>query len=677
MTIKSIPLALFYTASVLLVGCNDSNDHNVTSPVIKENTPVIGTKIDVRLLETTDIHANLLNYNYFSDKQDDKVGLVKTAALIRQARDQVSNSLLVDNGDLLQGSPLGDYVAKVKTLKPDDIHPVYKAMNTLDYDVANIGNHEFNFGVDFLIEATNDANFPYISANTFIDDGDNNQENDQPLFEPYIIKAKQFTDTEGNQHTIKVGFIGFVPPQIMQWDKANLDGKVIAKDIVAMANKYIPLMKADGADLIVAIPHSGLDTAEEKPLAENASYYLSKVADIDAILFGHSHANFPGKNYANLTEFGIDNNKGTINGVAAVMPGFWGNHLGIIDISLEYINDSWQVVSSQSSLKAIYETDENRVTVAMVDNDGAVEVAVMHEHDETRTWVNEPFAKVSAPINSYFALVNDDPSIQIVTDAQTWYTQKIIQGTELDGLPILSAGAPFRAGRGGADDYTAIESGDIAYRNVADLYIYPNILKVLKLTGAQVKQWLEMSAGQFNQIDPLGKQVQNLINADFPSYNFDVIDGVTYQIDVSQPARYTAKGEKVSDGQRIRELSYQGKLVTNEQEFLVVTNNYRASGGGNFPEIGADKIVIDSPNENRQVVADYLAEKTLANPNKGLDPSADFNWTFSPIANVDVQFISSNSDDAKSYIQSFANILPTGETNSDGFAFYSIDLNQK
>ena len=673
MTIKSLPLALFYTASVLLSGCNVSDDKATITK--GETTPVVGTTIDIRLMETTDIHANLLNYNYFSDKQDDKVGLVKTASLIRQARDQVSNSLLVDNGDLIQGSPLGDYIAKVKKLAPDQVHPVYKAMNTLNYDVANIGNHEFNFGVDFLMEAVNDANFPYISANAFVDDGDDDGENDKALFEPYIIQEKTFTDTDGNKQTIKVGFIGFVPPQIMQWDKANLDGKVIAKDIVAMANKYVPLMIEAGADLIVAIPHSGLDVAEQKPLAENTSYYLSKVEGIDAILFGHSHANFPGKNYAALTEYGIDNDKGTINGVAAVMPGFWGNHLGIIDLSIEYKDDSWQVINSQSSLQAIYQTDENRVTVSMIDNDGAIEAAVMTDHDETRTWVNEPFAKVSGSINSYFALVNDDPSIQIVTDAQTWYTQKIIQGTELDGLPILSAGAAFRSGRGGADDYTAIEAGDIAYRNVADLYIYPNILKVLKLNGAQVKEWLEMSAGQFNQIDKDSAEVQNLINTDFPSYNFDVIDGVTYQIDVSQPARYNVKGEKVSDGERIKALSYQGVAVTAEQAFLVVTNNYRASGGGNFPEIGVDKIVIDSPNENRQVVADYLAEKTRINPEQGLDPAADFNWLFSPIVNVHVQFISSNSDQAKSYIQNFIQIRPTGETNSDGFAFYSIDLN--
>ena len=674
MKTKLLQLAVLCGTSALFTGCSDSNnDIEVIAPV---PAPAQGTQIELRLLETTDLHANLLNYNYFAVKQDDKVGLVKTAALIHQARAQATNSVLVDNGDLIQGSPLGDYMAKVKNLAEGDVHPVYKAMNTLDYDVANIGNHEFNFGIEFLEEAIDDANFPYISANVFVDDGDDDETNDVPLFSPYLIQDKTFKDTQGNSHTVKVGFIGFVPPQIMQWDKANLQGKVIAKDIVAMANKYVPEMKRKGADIVIAIPHSGLEVAEHKQMEENASYHLSKVTGIDAILFGHAHANFPGSRYEGMADKGIDIEKGTVNGVAAVMPGFWGNHLGVIDLTLQYSAGEWQVTDSQSSLQAIYETGDNRQTIALVDNDPEVEAAVTHEHTQTRTWVNEPFAKVTGSVNSFFALVNDDPSIQIVTDAQTWYTQKIVQGTELADLPILSAGAPFRAGRGGADDYTSIAQGDIAYRNVADLYIYPNVLKVLKLNGAEVKEWLEMSAGQFNQVDSASVETQSLINSAFPSYNFDVIDGVTYQIDVAQPARYDSKGVKVSDGERIVSLQYQGKDVTAAQQFLVATNNYRASGGGNFPNIGADKIVIDSPNENRQVVADYIAYQSEQNAGKGLDPSADMNWGFAPNSHADIQFISSNSDDAKTYSQQFGHIQALNKTNPDGFALYRLDLTQ-
>ncbi|RXF04569.1 bifunctional 2',3'-cyclic-nucleotide 2'-phosphodiesterase/3'-nucleotidase [Pseudoalteromonas sp. PS5] len=676
MNTTRLPIALLLGVASIITGCSDSdNDVEINTPKVAE-LPKEGTLVSLRLLETTDLHANILNYNYFSDKQDDKVGLVKTAALIHHARSEVKNAMLVDNGDLIQGSPLGDYIAKIKDLKEGDVHPVYKAMNTLTYDVANIGNHEFNFGLEFLEEAINDANFPYISANVFKVDGDEDESNDVPFFTPYIVKEKRFLDELGKEQVINVGFIGFVPPQIMQWDKANLEGKVIAKDIIKMAEYYIPKMKAEGADIIVAIPHSGLDVSADKPMAENASYALSKVEGIDAIMFGHAHANFPGAGYGDLQAYGIDNEKGTINGVAAVMPGFWGNHLGIIDLDVRFNSGEWVVVDSQSTLRPIYETDDNRNTVSLAESDATIEAAIRHEHNETRTWVNEPFAKITNTVNSYFALVNDDPSIQIVTDAQAWYTAKIVQGTELEGLPILSAGAPFRAGRGGPDDFTAIPAGDIAYRNVADMYIYPNVLKVLKLSGAEVREWLEMSAGQFNQITANTEGVQALINPDFPSYNYDVLDGVTYQIDVTEPARYAANGDKVSNGNRIKALKYQGELVTDEQIFLVATNNYRASGGGNFPHVSADKIVVDSPNENRQVVADYITYVSEKNGAKGLDPSADMNWSFTSVVGAHIEFFSSASTDAELYSQQFIHILPTGKTNENGFALYQLDLTQ-
>ncbi|MDK2595787.1 bifunctional 2',3'-cyclic-nucleotide 2'-phosphodiesterase/3'-nucleotidase [Pseudoalteromonas obscura] len=675
MKTKLLPLALLCSTTTLLTGCFDSDDNEVKAKVPNQEV-VIGTAIELRLMETTDLHANVLNFNYFTDAQDNKVGLVKTAALIHKARNEAQNSVLVDNGDLIQGSPLGDYIAKIKTLQDGEVHPVYKAMNTLDYDVANIGNHEFNFGLEFLQEAIDDANFPYISANVFKYDGDDDDSNDEPLFSPYLIQDKAFVDTDGNTHTIKVGYIGFVPPQIMQWDKANLEGKVIAKDIVAMANKYVPEMKSKGADIIIAIPHSGIDTSAHTEKQENASYHLSKVSGIDAIMFGHSHTNFPGPRYEGMEDKGIDTKKGTVNGVAAVMPGFWGNHLGIIDVTLTYQADGWAVTGSQSTLMPIYEQDADRNVTSLADNDADIEAAVHHDHEETRTWVNEPFAKITNQVNSFFALVNDDPSIQIVTDAQTWYAQEKMQNSEYDGLPILSAGAPFRAGRGGADDYTYIAAGDIAYRNVADLYIYPNTLTILKLNGAEVKEWLEMSAGQFNQIDPDSMEMQSLINDDFPSYNFDVIDGVTYQIDITQPKRYNSKGEKVSDGQRIKALSYQGKPISDEQAFLVVTNNYRASGGGNFPGISADKIINPSPDENRQVVANYITHKSGANEGKGLDPSADMNWSFTAIENAQIQFTTSNSEHAKTYSEQFNHIQPLDKTNEAGFALYQLNLSQ-
>lgn len=651
-----------------LTACGSDSDSKNSSARISDE-PI---QVDLRVMETTDLHANIMNHNYYNGNVDDSVGLVKTATLIEAARSEATNSVLVDNGDLIQGSPLGDYFAKVKGLEENEVHPIYKAMNLLQYDAANIGNHEFNYGLPFLKEAIDDANFPYTSANVFFDDHDNDETNDVPYFEPYLLQEKTVLDTEGNAHQITIGYIGFVPPQIMQWDQANLESRVMAKDMVDMANLYVPKMKEAGADIIIAIPHSGLVVSERLGKDENASYHLANVEGIDAIMFGHAHRSFPGDaSYDGLE--GIDNVKGTINGVPAVMPGYWGKYLGYIDLSLELNNDEWSVVDSESVLQPISQQNPDRSITSLVDSHAGIVEAVEHDHDLVNTWVSAPFAKISQPINSFFALVQDDPSIQVVTDAQAWYVASIVKGTDLESLPILSVGAPFRAGRGGSDDFTDLSAGDVSYGNVADLYIYPNTLKALKLTGAQVKEWLEMSAGQFNTIVP-GSNGSELINSSFPSYNFDVIDGIEYEIDVSQAPRYDTAGNLLdANTNRIKNLSYNGAELDLNQEFLVVSNNYRASGGGNFPEITGDKIVIDAPNENRQTVADYLIYSTEQNPENGFDPSADGNWRFTPLANTKVVFNSSSKETAKTFAgQNSA--LTYVEMNEEGFGVYQLNL---
>jgi len=591
--------------------------------------------IDLRVMETTDIHMNLVDYDYYGDKQSDAVGLSRVATLIKAARAEVTNSVLVDNGDLLQGTPLGDYVAKGRVLRFGETHPAFKAMNLLDYDVGNIGNHEFNYGLDFLMKSLSGANFPYVNSNVYVDDGDNDASNDQPYFQPYIIKDKTFVDSDGKKQTVKIGYIGFVPPQIMTWDKDNLIHKVIAKDIVETANKYIPEMKAKGADVIIAIPHSGMMNSPYLKGEENASYHLAKVDGIDAVLFGHSHRIFPGDKALDAFD-GVDGEKGTVFGKPATMPGFWGSHLGVIDLMLEPAGNGWKVADGKAEVRAISRR-EGRKTIALVEADASINNAVKTEHEGTLAYMRRKVGESTADINSFFALVQDDPSIQIVNNAQIWYVENIVRGTSYEGIPILSAGAPFKAGgRGGPDYYTDVPKGDIALKNVSDLYIYPNDLKVVKLTGAQVVEWLEAAAGQFNQIDANSNTAQDLINSSFPTYNFDVIDGIAYRIDVTQPARYNADGEVVNkDAHRIKSVMFNGEALRAKDEFLVATNNYRAGGGGHFPNLNGETIVIDAPDKNRDVVANYLLSQ------KTINPAADNNWSFMDFGNAKVLFTTS------------------------------------
>jgi 2',3'-cyclic-nucleotide 2'-phosphodiesterase/3'-nucleotidase len=643
-----------------LAGCGDNLEPQPPQP---PPPPGEAGRVKVRLLETTDIHVHIVNYDYYQDRADSAVGLASTATLIAAARAEVKNSVLVDNGDLIQGNPLGDYVARASGFEAGDVHPVHKAMNLLDYAVGNIGNHEFNYGLEFLENTLAGADFPYISANVFKDDGDDDPDNDAPYFTPYVIQEKTFEDENGDPQTLKLGFIGFVPPQIMIWDRSNLEGRVIAKDIVETAMQYVPEMKSAGADLVIAIPHSGVSADPTTGLDENASYYLAAVPGIDAILFGHSHRVFPGPDYEGIAE--VDIEKGTIRGVPAVMAGFWGSHLGIVDLTLARVDGAWQVVDSRSEARPISMRVDGQ-TMPLVEPDEGVLDAVAADHGDTLEWIRAPIGAVTAPIHSYFARVQDDPSIQIVTDAQKAYVEAQIQGTELEGLPVLSAGAPFKAGFGNPDNYTNVPAGPVSYRNMADLYIYPNTLKVVRLNGAEVREWLERAAGAFRQIDPASTEPQMLLDDSFPSYNFDVIDGLTYQIDVTKPSRYDGEGRLVGSEHRIVDLRYQHQPVTDDQIFLVVTNNYRAGGGGNFPGLGPDKIVIDAPEENRQVLANYITGQTEVNP------SADGNWRLAPI-NATVNVVFPTSPAAAAFASSFPWLTRTGQT-PEGYDLYRYDL---
>jgi 2',3'-cyclic-nucleotide 2'-phosphodiesterase / 3'-nucleotidase / 5'-nucleotidase len=641
-----------------------------------EETAAVENVLKVRLLETTDVHGNMMDYDYYKDAPTIEFGLARTAELIKEAKAEVKNSLLFDNGDLLQGNPLTDYVAKVKGLEADEVHPIYKAMNLLDYDAATLGNHEFNYGLPFLDNALQEAQFPYVNANIYKEDGDTDDTNDENAYEPYEILTRTFVDEAGVSHEVKIGVLGLVTPQIMQWDKGNLEGRVKTKDIVATAEKFVPEMKAAGADIIVTLAHTGFDaSAEAYTDAENAVMPLSKVPDIDAILFGHKHVVFPGT-ASDFKVDGVDATKGTINGVAAVEAGNWGNNLGVIDLTLEKdAEGKWQVKDTQAAARPIFET-VNKVKVPTVDGpDAEIVEAVQEAHDGTLNYVRGKIGTTTAPMYSFFARVQDDPTIQIVNNAQTWYVEKYISEKlpEYKDVPVLSAGAPFKAGRQGPSDYTNIAKGDLSIKSANDLYLYPNTLKAVELTGAQVKEWLEMSAGQFNQVDPNKTEEQDVINYKFEPFNYDVIDGLKYEIDITKPAKYNPDGTiNNSKSSRIKNLAMaDGTPVDPAQKFVVVTNNYRASGGGNFPGLagGKAKLVVDSADENRQVLMDYISEKGEINP------SADQNWKIAPVGK-DVNLTFKSAPDAQAVASDNVTYLDTTSDEKGTWGKFGLDLGE-
>ncbi|WP_136636469.1 bifunctional 2',3'-cyclic-nucleotide 2'-phosphodiesterase/3'-nucleotidase [Pseudooceanicola onchidii] len=622
------------------------------------------SQVHLRIMETTDLHVHVFPYNYYADKEDDTVGLARTAAHIADIRAEASNSMLIDNGDFLQGNPMGDYIAYERGMKDGDMHPVIQAMNTLGFDASTLGNHEFNYGLSFLEKSLAGANFPVVSANIAKKKGADPTK-DETLLKPYVLLDRVVVDGNGVEHQIKVGIIGFVPPQVMNWDRKHLEGNVEARDIVETARAWVPQMKEAGADVIIALSHSGIGSAQHEDGMENASVPLAEVEGIDALMTGHSHLVFPSAKYADFA--GVDADKGTIHGKPAVMGGFWGSHLGVIDLMLEKDGSEWRVLMHEAATRPISKRNEDRSITALVESVPTVLAAVQKEHDETLNYVRTAVGKTDTPLHSYFALVADDPSVQVVTNAQKWYIEEMMKGTEWEALPILSAGAPFKAGgRGGPEYYTEVPVGDVAIKNVADLYLYPNTIRAVKITGAQLRGWLDRSAGMFNQVEP-GATDAVLLNPDFPSYNFDVMDGVSYKIDLSKPMMFNRDGEKIGEESRIVDLMFDGQPVTDDMEFVVATNNYRASGGGAFPGAMGDTVIFEGPDTNRDIIVRYIVEKGT------ISPAADGNWTFAPMDGTTVLF--ETGPGGKQYADSVpgVKIEPAGD-GEGGFALYRITL---
>lgn len=628
---------------------------NAPKPDTAIIAPVEGQTVDIRIASTTDLHTNLVNYDYYQDKEAQNIGLAKTAVLLEEAKAENPNIVTVDNGDLIQGTPLGTYKAIIDKVEPGEQHPMYAALEALGFDASTLGNHEFNYGLDYLKTVLDTADIPVLNANV------RDAKTNALAFNPYVILPKTFKDTTGKDVTVNIGITGIVPPQIMNWDKANLEGKVVVQDAVEAITEIIPTMRNAGADLVLVLSHSGIGDDKYDKGEENVGYQIASISGVDAVVTGHSHAEFPsGKGTGFYEKYaGVDGVRGLINGTPVTMAGKYGDHLGIIDLNITYTNGKWTVNKdkSQSSIRKI-DTKSSKANQTILD-------IAKEAHNGTIEYVRKQVGTTTAPITSYFALVKDDPSVQIVNNAQLWYAKKELAGTPYANLPLLSAAAPFKAGtRNDPTAYTDIPAGPIAIKNVADLYLYDNVAAILKITGADLKEWLEMSAGQFNTIDPNKKDPQNLVNTDYRTYNFDVIDGVTYEYDVTQPNKYDRSGNLVNaDANRVRNLKYNGVEVADNQEFMVVTNNYRASG--TFPGVKNATVNYLFNLENRQAIINYIvSEKTI-------NPSADNNWYFTDsISGLDIRFLS--ADKAKDLIGGAKDISYVGSSSVEGFGDFKF-----
>ncbi len=620
------------------------------------------TRLHLRVLATSDLHVNLLPYDYFADRPASHMGLARTATLVRQLRAEVANCLLLDNGDFLQGTPLADLEAQ----RPNGAaHPMIAAMNALGYDAANLGNHEFNFGIDYLRNAIDKADFPVVSANVMRRAAAGPPQA-LPFAQPYALLTRRLSDTRNDQHDLTIGIIGLAPPQITKWDAFILDDAITTEDIVAAARFQVPKLRAAGADLVIVLGHTGIGDSTHTTFMENAALPLAALPGIDALVLGHTHDVFPGPDFSASPE--IDPIAGTIHGKPAVMPGHYGSHLGVIDLILcRPVKGRWKVETHNSRALPIARADPAGM-VALVDSDPPIVRATSADHARALAFIRQPIGTTARPLHSYFAQVAPDSTLRLVSDAQTALVLRTLTHGLRKGLPLLSAIAPVRAGgRGGPDNYIDISAGPLVLRNASEMYQFPNLLCTLRLTGGQIADWLEQSASVFNQITP-GTHGHSLLDPIRPSYNFDVIFGLGYLIDLSAPPRFDPDGRCIDPGaHRIVGLTHAGKPVRAQDQFLVVTNSYRAGGGGNFAMLADAPVVHRNPTTLRDAIIDHIR----ATPR--IDPAPVRNWGFTPMPGTSVVF--SSGPGGRAHLDAIAGLtIRDAGPDTGGFWRYAIDL---
>ncbi|MFC0032154.1 bifunctional metallophosphatase/5'-nucleotidase [Micromonospora chaiyaphumensis] len=546
---------------------------------------------DLTVLGTSDTHGNVYNWDYyrdaeFDDSKHNDVGVAKLATLVNQIRAERKGkaTLVLDAGDTIQGTPLATYYAKQEPItSTGETHPMANAMNVLKYDAVTLGNHEFNYGLPLLATWIGQLGFPALAANAI------NEETGKPAFLPYVIKEVALGGYDSP--TLKVGILGLTNPGVAIWDRANVEGKLVFADMVDTAAKWVPVMRDRGADLVIISAHGGdsgtSSYGPELPNENPVALIAEQVPGIDAILFGHAHNEVPQK---------FVTNKATGAQVLTSEPSKWGQRLTRMDFTVTKVKGRWQVVSKSA-------TTLNTNTVV---EDPAVLAAVRGQHTKTVGYVNQVVAQSEVELSTVESRYKDTPILDFINHVQAEVVTQALAGTQYATLPVLSQASPFSR--------TAVfPAGDVRIRDVAGLYVFDNTLEAVVMTGAEVKAYLEYSAKYFVTV-PVGAPVnpETISDPAVPDYNYDAISGLDYDIDISKPV-----------GQRITRLVLPGTdtPVAADAQFVVAVNNYRRSGGGNFPGIVKTQ-VYNQQQEIRQLLIDWAQAKGVIRP-------ADFsvaNW---------------------------------------------------
>jgi 2',3'-cyclic-nucleotide 2'-phosphodiesterase (5'-nucleotidase family) len=503
---------------------------------------VSSKRIQIVILGTTDLHGNLYPTDYYTNKPDNR-GLAKIATMIRQIRKENDNVVLIDSGDTIQGTPLEYYHNKKNNTPPD---PMMLAMNALAYDAMTVGNHEYNFGLKVLEKARSEAKFPWLSANAY-DKGTTHTH-----YQPYIVK-----EVAG----VRIAVLGLTTPGIPNWENAPNYAGLEFKDPLSEAKKWVPVLRGkERADVIVIAMHMGLEedlrTGELNPGQvpnENEAIAIARqVPEVDLIFMGHTHRDVPSV---------------VINGVQLLQADYWGRHLARADLYLENDGSRWRVYARSARTIAV----DDKVTP------DAELLRIGEPYDrQTQAWLSHPIGESAADLTAAEATFRDTAILDLIQRVQ-------MEAGNADVSMVASFNEKAR-----------IAKGPVTVRDIAGLYIYENTLVVLEVTGQQLKDALEHSARYFRPYEP-GKSTRDLVDEKIPSYNFDIAEGVTYELNISKPF-----------GQRIENLQFHGKPVLPDQKLRLATNNYRVNGGGGYTMYKGAPVVYRSSQEIREMIIDWV-----------------------------------------------------------------------
>ncbi|MFK0127829.1 bifunctional metallophosphatase/5'-nucleotidase [Streptomyces nigra] len=535
------------------------------------------------VMGTTDLHGNVFNWDYFKDAEytdaaGNAKGLSRVSTLVNQVRKEKGrgNTLLIDAGDTIQGTPLTYYYAKVDpiTAKGGPVHPMAAAMNAIGYDAVALGNHEFNYGIETLRKFESQCDFPLLGANAL------DARTLKPAFPPYFIKTFHVKGAP----PVKVAVLGLTNPGIAIWDKAYVEGKLVFPGLEEQAAKWVPKLRSMGADVVVVSAHSGTSGTssygDQLPYVENsAALVAQKVPGIDAILVGHAHTE--------IAELKVTNEK-TGRTVVLSEPLCYAQRLSLFDVELVFERGCWTVESVRASVR-----DSKSVP-----DDPRITRLLKEDHDLVVEYVNQVVGSATETLTTVDARYKDAPIIDLITKVQEDVVKAALAGTEHAALPVISQASPFSR-------TSEIPAGEVTIRDLSSLYVYDNTLVAKLMTGAQVRAYLEYSAEYFVQTAAGAPvDVAKLTNANNrPDYNYDYVSGLSYDIDIAQPA-----------GQRIRNLSYQGAPLDDAQKFVFAVNNYRANGGGAFPHVASAQELWSESTEIRTRIAEWVTAKGVLDP---------------------------------------------------------------